>query len=201
MPPTKRFTRSNTARRSRMDRRIPSGNRTIEKNFSGAGEKGCARVQKVVARTEGYDGLRAEQIVADRLRSIEQTFANGLRVIGRLSADINKKQYADSVRAGKRLAKGKSEFAKVHGGQKVLDDIMALQFVDFVDSSGIALGAAANQFRSQVIEAWKEHDLRKEIPSEDALMRLYTRIKKGKRKIESHNRRAYELLKRDHPDT
>jgi hypothetical protein len=201
MPPAKKFTRSNTVRRPQMGSRAPSGDKT-EQNSSGVGaEKSRAPGQIGDVLTEGIDGLHAEKIVADGLRSIEQTVANGLRVIGRLSADMNKKQYADGVKAGKRLAKGKSEFAKAHGGQKVLDDIMALQFVDFVDGSGVALGAAAHQFRAHVIEAWKELDLIDKIPSADALMRLYKRVKTGKRTIESHNRRGYELLKRGRPDT
>jgi len=198
MPPAKKFTRSNTARRPQMGSRAQSGDKT-EQNFSGVGaEKGCAGGQAGDVRAEGTDGL--EQIVTDGLRSLEQTVADGLRGIGRLGADMYNKGYADGVRAGKRLARGKSEFAKERG-QKILDDIQAMQFVDFVDGSGIALGAAAYQFRSQLIKAWKELDLINEIPSEDALIRLYTRIKRDKRKIESNNRRAYELLKRDRTDT
>jgi hypothetical protein len=178
-----------------MSGRPPRVDKTSEQKSPGT------RSQAAFARTERVDGVLAERILADGLRSIEQTVANGLRVIGRLNADMNKKHYTDGVRAGKRLAKGKSEFAKERGGQKTLDDICALQFVDFVDESGIALGAAAYHFRSQVIKAWKELDLIDKIPSADALMRLYTRIKKGTRQIESHNRQAYELLKRGRPDT
>jgi hypothetical protein len=106
--------------------------------------------------------------------------------------------YAAGVKAGKRLAKGKPEFAKAHGRQKGLEDLLALQFVDLVDSlinnRGVSLGAAVAKYHKVMTLAWK--DFNEGPPSEDALIRLYQRIKKGKHKIDPSVRRAYEMMQK-----
>jgi hypothetical protein len=97
-----------------------------------------------------------------------------------------------------RLAKGKPPLAKARGRPKVLDDILALQFVGLVDAlldqRGVALGAAVAQYLDLMAPAWKAFNER---PSHAALMRLYQRMEKGKHKIDPSARRAYEQLKRD----
>jgi hypothetical protein len=126
-------------------------------------------------------------------------FAEEFAKLERIIDDSYKEGYAAGVKAGKRLAKGKPELAKARGRQKVLHDILALQFVRNADSllnnRGFSLGAAVAQYLKLMAPVWK--DLNEGKPSRAALMRLYQRIKKGKHKIDPSMRRAYKILKGD----
>jgi hypothetical protein len=135
------------------------------------------------------DGTRRDKCID--LASFAEKFAKLERVI----EDSYNEGYAAGVKAGKRLAKGKPEFAKARGRQKVLHDILALQFVRHVDTllnnRGVSLGAAVAQYLKLMVP------LNGRKPSRAALMRLYQRIEKGKHKIDPSMRRAYEILTGD----
>jgi hypothetical protein len=121
---------------------------------------------------------------------------------------------SEGVKAGKRLAKGKSEFAKPRGRPKLLNDIWALQFVDFVDArladGRTRLSAAVEEYRHGMARFLKAEA--RSVRAKDgikglvldcavfeqnkheargALMNLYRRIKDGSHKIEDRNRKAY----------
>jgi hypothetical protein len=137
------------------------------------------------------------------LALIDEQFAKLERAIEQAITDAYRKGHTDGVREGKRLAKGKYPYAKARGRQKVLHDILALQFVRQVDSllnkHGVSLGAAVAEYLNVMAPAWKALDERK--PSQGALMRLYQRVKKGKAKIDVSMRHAYEQLERDRSST
>jgi hypothetical protein len=124
------------------------------------------------------------------------------RTVDELLAEVYQRGFEAGVKSGKRLAKGKSIFPKSHGRPKLLDDILVLQFIDFVDrmseDGGIALGAAVSIYRNKMTPLWKELRLR---PSQDQLMRLFQKAKRPKFAIDDGVRRAYELLKRGPPST
>jgi hypothetical protein len=130
-----------------------------------------------MSRAKGIGPAAAKQFV-EHTRWIEQAMTDRYRE----GWDAG---YATGVKAGKRLAKGKPEFAKARGRQKVLHDLLALQFVDLVDSlrnnRKVSLGAAVAKYRKVMALAWKAFD---EPPSQAALTRLYQRIKEG----ETHDR-------------
>jgi hypothetical protein len=132
-------------------------------------------------------------------RAIEQAITKFERAIKQAITDA----YACGVRAGKRLAKGKSRSAKARGRPKVLDDIWALQFVRHVDSlinnRGVSLVGAVAQYLNVMAPVWKDLNERK--PSNAALIRLYRRMKKGNHKIDARVGRAYEQLERDRSST
>jgi hypothetical protein len=114
----------------------------------------------------------------DLLRAIEQVYRKG---------------YAAGIIAGKRLAKGKSQFPKPRGGQKTLPDILALHFFDFVAESKMNVAAAASSFRDALIRFGGIPG--KEIPSLAALMRLHQRMLMEKHKIDKSDRDVYDQLK------
>jgi hypothetical protein len=122
------------------------------------------------------------------------------------------KGYDEGRKAGKRLAKGKSAFAKQRGGQKILNDIWALQLVDFVDehvaADDITVDAAVDMYRDMMARGGKEHGFDKssfvswnvfeldKSKGRAKLIRLYWRIKKGEHKIVARDREGYLQLKR-----
>jgi hypothetical protein len=108
-----------------------------------------------------------------------------------------RKGHTDGVRVGKRLAKGKYPYAKPRGRQKVLHDIRLVD--SFLNKHGVSPGAAVAEYLNVMAPVWKALDERK--PSQAALMRLYQRMKKGKHKIDTRSRRAYEQLERDRSST
>lgn len=121
--------------------------------------------------------------------------------------------YKAGLKVGKRLAKGKSKFAKPHGRPKVLGDIWALQFVDFVDeqvAGGKSPGAAVEMYRDAMTRGLRAEGIdqfscsvfeQDRLKARGVLMEIYRRIKNGKSNIDPRMRDAYAQLKRFKPDT
>jgi hypothetical protein len=141
----------------------------IEKNSCAGTIATRTQSQAKVSQTELDDLLR---------RAIQEAYRKG---------------YAAGIIAGKRLAKGKSQFPKPHGGQKTLPDILALHFFDFVAGSKMNVAAAASSFRDALIRFGGIPE--KETPSLAALMRLHQRMLTEKHKIDKSDRDVYDQLK------
>jgi hypothetical protein len=148
---------------------------------------------------------RVRQLIEQAIEAIGDAHRTGYE-------DGYRKGFDEGRKAGKRLAKGKSAFAKQRGGQKILNDIWALQFVDFVDehvaADDITVDAAVDMYRDMMARHGKEHGFAKRYfasrkvfeldksKGRTKLIRLYWRIKKGEHKIEAPNREDYSRLKR-----
>jgi hypothetical protein len=154
--------------------------------------------------------VSAQRDKGSDLETTAEKFAELERAIEQAKIDFYKAGYEAGYKAGrdaglkarKRRAKGKSETAKSRGRQKVLPDIWALQFFDYVESCdrrGLSPGAAAEEYRNLMASAWEDFDERG--PSRAALMRLYEKMKKGTDKIDPSVRRIYKRLKRDSSST
>ena len=119
------------------------------------------------------------------------------------------KGYQDGLTAGRRRAKGKSQFPRARGRPKTLHDINALQFIDFVDeriADGEKVVTAVAQYVdvmrrynkaegiSNSLFDWKVFELT-EAKARGVLIRLYRLIKKGTHKMETKNQNAYMQLK------
>jgi hypothetical protein len=93
--------------------------------------------------------------------------------------------YQKGIKAGRRLAKGKSEFPtlKSRGAPKVLGhEVLRQQFIDFVDDwmreEGVSLPAAVSKYRDVMRRAWKGLEKPPELRQEQ-LLRLYKRDKRA----------------------
>jgi hypothetical protein len=118
----------------------------------------------------------------------------------------------EGLRAGRRRAKGKPEYARPHGGQKLLCDVWALQFFDFVEEctvdGKISLHAAADEYLRRSIRYLRKEGLNNNPNFEDkvftlestkaraGLVRLYRRIKKGTDSIDPEIRKQFVVIKR-----
>jgi hypothetical protein len=175
-------------------------------------------VSRSKAFTHSEAARRAQ--AEDQFRQIEQKFVDLVRQIDQARAegvDYGYEQgYADGIKAGRRLAKKKSQFPKARGRQKTLHDIWALQFVDFVDqrvADGKALNAAVEMYRDAMARGLKAEGafdselLSCEVFKQEArkargvLIDLYRRIKNGRHTIEVRNRDAYVAMKHSKSDT
>lgn len=114
--------------------------------------------------------------------------------------------YEQGLKNGRRLEKGKSEWAKLRGRPPLLkDEILVLQFIDFVDAQmnqeGISFPAAVSRYFNVFGRAWKE--LNSSSPmlelTPEKLLSLYKRKTKPKA-ISDNARRAYKLLQSDSTD-
>jgi hypothetical protein len=115
--------------------------------------------------------------------------------------------YNEGIKAGKRLAKGKTQFANPRGHPRMLSHgILVLQFIDFVNgqmTTGISLGAAVSIYHKLLYGS----DLWSFSPSfrltSEQLQTLYKRATKPKSKVISDDdRRIYDISKTiDLPNT
>ena len=184
----KAFARSKSVRPADVTERDFSSKKIVKSARAGSPpEPGSLRKQ-----TELIDAGAADAIV-DLIRELRTYFTDAQREIAELAAQSYGKGYADGERAGKRQAKGKPPSLKARGGQKTLDDILALHFLDFVEASGGPPNAAAEAFRNGLQSTGMSQ---KQIPSREATIRLHKRMKSGKHKIEESARCAYNALRR-----
>jgi hypothetical protein len=187
MSPAKDFTHSKASRRGHAGE-LHSSNTKIEKGSHARARRGAGCVQNQA----GVIDADAQDAIIDLFREFTQTFAGRVREIEQASIVSYQKGYAAGIIAGKRLAKGKSQFPKPRGGQKTLPDILALHFFDFVAESKMNVAAAASSFRGALIRFGGIPE--KEIPSLAALMRLYQRMLTEKHKIDKSDRDVYDQL-------
>jgi hypothetical protein len=204
VPRAKAFTRPDIKQQSK----------SIAKPENGAAAgsmRGLARVMQLREQLSE----QAIEVIGDANRSparVKQLIEQAIEAIGDAHRtgyeDGYRKGYDEGRKAGKRLAKGKPEFANQRGRQKVLNDIWAQQMVDFVDQritdEKISVDAAVEMYRDMMARGakedggglyWKVFELDKKI-GRAKLVNLYKRIKQGRHKIEASNREAYSLLKR-----
>lgn len=157
-----------------------------------------------------------ELLRSNAVQELTDSISRQLQEFSRQTEELIESAVRDALKRGKRLAKGKSEFAKPRGRQKILNDIWALQFVDFVDAhlaDGKTLGAVVEKYRDGMARFIRAEGISKDTllditvfeqdkhRARGALMSLYRRIKNGKHKIEAKNLEAYRLLEGLKSDT
>jgi hypothetical protein len=137
-------------------------------------------------------GLKRRRALTPGISDIERLDALMRSVLGRTLLEFvtgamkvgYDEGYQKGIKAGRRLAKGKSEFPttgpgflKSRGAPKVLGhEALRQQFIDFVDDwmreEGVSLPAAVSKYRDVMKRAWKGI---REVPDQEQLLRLYKR--------------------------
>ena len=99
--------------------------------------------------------------------------------------------YKEGVKAGRRLAKGKSEFPitgppflKSRGAPKLLGhETMRQQFIEFVGDwmreEGVSVPAAVSKYRDLMRRSSELKSIGWEVPDQEQLLRLYKRNKRA----------------------